>query len=275
MYILGVRIDPVTPTEAMTTIFEHIKSGQKCPIFTVNTEFIVRAQIDEHFKATLNRSALSLADGVGVIWAANFLNQPLHSKNKPLRSMEALFKAVACGLEVMVRPHAAHSSIPERITGVDFSYHICKEFARTGKKVFLLGEKSGVAEKARQRLIQLFPRLLVSGFFSGNGSPTGDLEARGVIRRSPADLVLVAYGAPKQEQWIERNLADIPVTAAIGVGGTLLYMSGLVRRAPKLWRRFGLEWLYRLITEPWRWKRQLALPRFIRMVVAYKINDQA
>ena len=131
--------------------------------------------------------------------------------------------------------------------------------------MFLLGDAASIAE-----LHGRHPSRVVGRWGGGSIQPEDDAESIERIRERGADVVLVGYGAPGQVLWIERNrhgLADAGVKLAIGVGGALDFAAGTVERAPRILRRFGLEWAYRLLREPWRWRRQLALPVFIVMVL--------
>lgn len=183
--------------------------------------------------ATLRAADLVLADGVGVVLAARLL----------------------AGARL------------ERITGVDLTAQLAALSGENDAPLFLLGAGPGVAEGARVTLREQFPAARIAGVWDG-GTPTpaDDEAALARIAGAGARVVLVAYGAPAQVQWIARNQAALGaagVRLAIGVGGAFDFISGHVKRAPVPVRRVGLEWLYRLLREPWRWRRQLALPRFM------------
>lgn len=231
MQILKVKVDNLTTQEAVTQSLQLLKDGKKHYIATINPEFIVAAQSDFKFRDILNHSALSLADGMGLIWASKVLGQPLKS----------------------------------RIPGTDFIYHLAALAEKENFNIYFLGGQPAVAELAAQKLKESFPRLKIAGTsFVNPGSIPEDLKNKKI------DILLVAYGHSKQEKWIDENLAKLKVSLAMGVGGAFDYISGRKRRAPKWTRFLGFEWLFRLVYEPWRLKRQLALPYFVLLVLKEK-----
>jgi N-acetylglucosaminyldiphosphoundecaprenol N-acetyl-beta-D-mannosaminyltransferase len=131
----------------------------------------------------------------------------------------------------------------------------------------LLGAAPGVAEETATRLQSLAPGLQIAGTYAGTPAQTEEDAIIERVRAAQADILCVAYGAPAQDLWIYRNLSRLPVALAVGVGGAYDFISGRQRRAPRLMQRLGLEWLYRLYREPWRWRRMLALPRFALRVI--------
>ena len=208
-------------------------------LVTLNPEYVMMTRRDPAFRAALQGADRVTADGVGIVLAARWL-WPTESRERPL----------------------------ERLTGVDLVEHI----ARIGVGgVFLLGGAPGVAARAAERLTLCWPDFVLAGIWDGgSANPADDLESLQRIGESGARIVLVAYGAPGQVLWIVRNqdaLGKRGVTLAIGVGGAFDYLGGVVPRAPRWMRRAGLEWLYRLVREPWRWKRQRVLPLFALRVL--------
>jgi N-acetylglucosaminyldiphosphoundecaprenol N-acetyl-beta-D-mannosaminyltransferase len=239
-YILGVRVDRLSQQQALDMIEQMIAlrraSGNalSCQqITTVNTEFVMAAQQNTEFRKAINSAALVVADGIGVVWATHFVGSPA----------------------------------PERITGTDTLVALAECCAEKGYRLYLLGAAPGVAEQAGARLQALAPGLEVAGTYSGSPAPAEEDAIIERIRTANVDVLCVAYGAPVQELWIHRNLSSLPTAVAMGVGGAYDFLSGRQRRAPRVMQRIGLEWLYRLYREPWRWKRMLAIPRFIFQVV--------
>ena len=239
-YVLGVRVDRVGQQQALDTIEQMIARRRKSnnqvacqQVITVNPEFVMMAQRNENFRIAINGAALVLADGVGVVLATRYLGQP----------------------------------VPERVTGTDTLPLLAQRCAVAGYRMYLLGAAPGVAEEAAQRLRQLAPGVVIAGTYAG--SPAREEEEAIIerIRVAEADVLCVAYGAPAQDLWIQRNLQRLPVAVAMGVGGAYDFLSGRQLRAPEQMRRMGLEWLYRLYREPWRWRRMLALPNFALQVV--------
>lgn len=243
--ILGVPVDDVTLPESIAQIRDWIGSGgvRLRQIVTVNPEFIVAAHRSAEFGDVLERADLATADGVGVMLAARLLGQPLRA----------------------------------RVTGVD----LVEALATAGSPVarlFLLGAAPGVAERAAAALAARSPGCVVSGTWPGSPHPDDAQEIMERIRAAGANVLLVAFGAPTQDLWIDRHrteLAACGIVVAMGIGGTLDYLAGAVPRAPGAIRCLGFEWLYRLIRQPWRWRRQLALPVFAALVLRERLQRRA
>jgi N-acetylglucosaminyldiphosphoundecaprenol N-acetyl-beta-D-mannosaminyltransferase len=235
-HILGVRIDDVTNDETLDLVEQFIAKRIPHQICTVNVEFIMMAQHHPAFRETINNASLCPPDSMGVLWAARRQGHPLR----------------------------------ERVGGADLSESLVARAAQRGWRLYLLGAAPGVADKAASVLHARYPDLNVVGAFSGSPSPDEEDAIVERIRAAQSDILLVAFGAPAQDLWIARNQPRLQVPVAIGVGGTLDYFAGVARRAPLWVQRFGLEWLYRLIREPWRWRRQLALPCFVWQVLRAK-----
>lgn len=235
--ILGIPVDDVTIAEAVEQARAWIaeSAGVVHHLVTVNPEFIMAARRDAGFRDVLERADLATADGVGVIVAARLLGVPLRA----------------------------------RVTGVDLVEALAAS-EEPGLRIFLLGSGPGVAERAGACLQSRYPGCVIAGTWSGSPRLGDAGEALTRIQEAGATVLLVAYGAPEQDRWIDRyrsELAACGIVMAAGVGGTLDYLAGEVPRAPGLIRRLGFEWLYRLIREPWRWRRQLALPLFAVLVL--------
>ena len=231
--ILGVRIDALTYENLLARIGDFIASGTPHQIATANPEFVMEARRNLAFRAVLEKADLCLADGVGLLWAARRLGKVL----------------------------------PERVTGSDGLPTIARRAAEAGWRLYLLGAAPGVAEQTAEILIRRNPRLQVVGTFAG--SPA-DVHAPGIIariREARPDVLFVAYGAPAQDLWIARHARALGVPVMMGVGGAFDHITGVRRRAPTWVQRLNLEWLFRLITQPWRWRRQLMLPRFAWLVL--------
>jgi N-acetylglucosaminyldiphosphoundecaprenol N-acetyl-beta-D-mannosaminyltransferase len=226
--ILEIPVHDVTTEETLALIDQYVREEAPHQICTVNPEFIMTAQQDAEFKRILKHSALNLPDGIGVLWAARRLGQPLR----------------------------------ERVAGSDLVGLIADRAQRTAWRIFLLGAAEGVAERAAITLQERYPQTNIVGAYAGSPRPEEETAIAARIRSSGADVLLVAYGAPKQDKWIARNIEQTGAAVAIGIGGSLDFIAGTRKRAPRWIQRSGLEWLYRLIREPWRWRRQLALLRF-------------
>ncbi len=239
--ILGVRVDDATYDDLLAAVDAYVAEGRPHQIVTINAEMLVAAYDDPAFRRVLNAADLNVADGAGVMLAARLLGRPLR----------------------------------QRVTGSDGIYHLAAHCARRGYRPFFLGAAPGVAETVARRLCALNPALEVAGTYAGSPRPEDEAEVIGRVRAAAPDLLFVAYGVPAEEKWIARHRERLGVPVMIGVGGTFDFVAGVTRRAPPWMRRVGLEWLYRLLREPWRWRRQLALPRFVGLVVAQRLGRAA
>lgn len=225
--ILGVQFDPVTMEQAVEKAAAMIQAGGTHYAVTPNAEFVQRAEKDEKFRAALNGADLVLPDGIGVVYAAKILGRPLQG----------------------------------RVPGCDFAAALCTWMAEHGKKLFLLGAKPGVAEQAAENLKKDHPGLIVCGTHDGYFKEDGPVAEQ--IRTAEADVVFVCLGAPKQEYWMIENAQAAGAAFLIGLGGSLDVFAGTVKRAPEIWQKLGLEWLYRLVKQPSRIGRMAKLPLFL------------
>ncbi|MHB9031604.1 MAG: WecB/TagA/CpsF family glycosyltransferase [Anaerolineae bacterium] len=241
VYILNVRVDHVTTIEVLDELDRMVQEGGVHQVATVNPEFVMTAQRNHEFFVTINESALAIPDGVGLLWASRMLGKPL----------------------------------PERVTGSDTVPLIARMAAQKGYRLFLLGAAPGVAEKAAQILLRDNPGLQIVGTFSGSPRSEEEQEIVTLVQRAKPDFLFVAFGAPQQDLWIKRNMEQLQVPVCMGIGGTLDFIAGVAPRAPVWMRRCGLEWLYRLIRQPWRWRRMARLPKFALLVLAQRLRGRA
>jgi N-acetylglucosaminyldiphosphoundecaprenol N-acetyl-beta-D-mannosaminyltransferase len=229
--ILGIDVCSDTYDELAVKLLQDIDKGRKSFIVAINPEKIMKAQEDRELKLLLNQATYQIPDGIGVILA---------SKLKKGR-------------------------IRERVTGIDMMLKLCKEATNNGKKIFLYGAKPGIADEAKVKLEEMFPGILIVGTLNGYEKNEEVIER--TINDSGAEIVFVALGSPAQENWIIAHKEKLNPSVYQGVGGSFDVISGRLNRAPAVFQKFGLEWLYRLLKEPWRWKRQLELPRFLLRVL--------
>jgi len=231
--ILGIRVDDRSLDEVIATCEHWLQTHGQHFITTPNPEMLVAATKNNDLRHALNRASLSIADGAGVILVSRLLCEPIHN----------------------------------RIAGVDVAEAILALAARQGSRVFFLGAASGVAIQAADQMRRLYPKLNVVGTWGGGAiaaTAAKNDAITEIITRTQPDILIVALGHGKQELFIDANLARLPsVHLAIGVGGAFDYWSGRVPRAPRLLRRWGFEWLYRLIREPSR------LVRILRATVIF------
>jgi len=231
--ILGIPIHDVTLDEAVEQAAAWVREGGAHQIATVNPEFVMAARRDPAFRAVLEGADLCLPDGVGITLAARYLGRPLR----------------------------------ERVAGVDLAEALAARAAREGWRLFLLGAAPGVADRVASVLAARYPGLTVAGTHAGSPRREEEEDIVRRVREAGADVLLVAYGAPAQDLWLARNLARTGAKVGVGVGGAFDYIAGVVPRAPRWMRRAGLEWLYRLIRQPWRWRRQRVLPLYALLVL--------
>ncbi|MEN6350092.1 MAG: WecB/TagA/CpsF family glycosyltransferase [Syntrophomonas sp.] len=231
--ILGCFIDLLDMKQALLKIEEIIKMGRPAQIITLNAEIVYKARNDEKLKKIINSASLVTPDGIGIVWAARWLGYKIGS----------------------------------RVTGIDMVYNLCQMAAQKGWKLYFFGAAPGMAEKAGERLQNQYPGLNICGYRNGYFN---DEDVPGIIKKikeASPHILLVALGAPKQEFFIEKYKKELGVPVCIGVGGSFDVLAGVKKRAPGIFIRLNLEWLYRLLAEPSRFRRQLALPRFAWLVI--------
>ncbi|MGI6731503.1 MAG: WecB/TagA/CpsF family glycosyltransferase [Anaerovoracaceae bacterium] len=244
--ILNVPVDMVDSDGALK-IFEGImeKDGSNCNlIVTPNSEIIVNASKDEELRKIIESAALIIPDGIGLVYASKIMGIPLK----------------------------------ERVTGIDFLETIIQYLEKTGQSIFFLGSKPGedgephVAELAAHNIKKKYKNLKVAGTHHGYFKPDEEAFVVEKINNSGADFLCVALGSPKQERFIDDHKNELGVKAAIGVGGSLDIWAGTLKRAPEFYRNHGLEWLYRFIQQPSRYKRMARLPLFMIKVLASQVK---
>ncbi len=242
--ILGVGITDASKENILQYIITSLNTAKDSYyIVTPNPEMLVLSAKNSSFRQMLNQARIALPDGVGITFAARLQGKELH----------------------------------QRITGTDFLGLLCKEIEGKPITVGFLGGREGVAEKTAECLMSAYPGLNVifaapewgeEGFeFVGKNYEREGKKLTKNQGQKTIDILFIAFGFPKQEEWMAEHLGKIPVKIMIGVGGAFDYISGYVSRAPFFLRAIGLEWLYRLIRQPWRWKRQLVLIRFSLLVL--------
>ncbi len=233
--VLGVEIDRISLSQAAGRIEGWIEEARRpAPaagariVVTPNAEMIYQSQTDPELLEVLRRADLAVPDGSGVVWASRRVGQP----------------------------------VPERVPGVDLAAALLERAARKGYRIYLFGGKPGVAERAAEAMRRAHPGLQIAGCRHGYFGPGDEPEIVAGIRAAQPDLLCVCLGSPKQEKWIGRNAAATGAAVSIGLGGFLDVWAGDAERAPHWMRNLGLEWLFRLYQEPWRFRRMMVLPKF-------------
>ncbi|MBQ6606976.1 MAG: WecB/TagA/CpsF family glycosyltransferase [Firmicutes bacterium] len=231
--ILGVRVDEYDMQQSLDLIGAFVaQSGDELKqVVTINPEGVWLAQGDGELKRIIDDAALVTPDGNGVLWAARQLGTP----------------------------------IKERVAGIELLENICRRGAEEGWRIYLLGAKPGVADVAAQKLQEKYPGLQIVGCDNGYFRDREE-QAVSCVREAKADVLFAALGMPYQEHWLYDHRRELGCKVAVGVGGSFDVLAGLVRRAPALWQRLKLEWLWRLLSDPKRWRRYLVIPRYMRAV---------
>ena len=234
--VMGIAFDNVTMEEALARACELLTLARAAYVVTPNAEIAYEAMHDEDLRALLNGADMVLPDGAGVVLASKILKKPLRQK----------------------------------VAGVDFAAGLLQELSKTGGRLYLLGSKPGVAEQAAQKMLAQNPGLVICGMADGYFKDEDDVVRR--INEAAPDVLFVCLGAPKQEIFMQAHQKELHVHLMVGLGGTLDAFAGTVKRAPKWMIRLNLEWLYRLIQEPKRFRRMLRLPKFLWAVCRKRIG---
>ena len=247
--------------QVLNIIGSNLELGtRKFWIATVNPEFIMEANKDKEFRQILKKTSLNVMDGIGLVWAKEIDNQFIRLSD--VSFLRKFFFGVKTGIKILQGKHRDQVA-----SGADLMLNLGEMAMKNNSKIFFLG---GFGDRAK-KTAKFFKRK----FFLKDkqvevceGEPNiNNKEVIKKINKFRPDILLVAYGMKKQEFWINRNLKDLDVGIVMGVGRSFDYYSGELKRAPKKWQKMGLEWLYSLIKEPKRWKRQLVLPKFVWKVL--------
>ena len=234
--ILGVNVNSLTMVQAVEKVQQFIDERKNALVATANAEMLMRATQDEELKHILNSADLVVPDGAGTVWAANYL-----------------------GVEM-----------PERVAGYDLAQELMREAPGRGDRIYFFGSAPGVAESAREKAMELYPGIQIVGTRNGFFSEADEPEIIAEIKAARPDILLAALGGPKQEIWLYKYRQALQVPVAIGVGGTLDVMAGVMQRAPLWMQKAKLVWLFRGLKQPSRAGRLLALPKFVMKVMASK-----
>ena len=270
--ILGLKIDSLAKDEAISFVEEFLDKDKPSIICTPNTEMVIKTLKDEKFRQILNdKSALNLPDSYGLLWAGRF--QTLWSPNIPvLREIIIVIEWIFSIILLPFISRAYHYPIQTKLSGSDFIWDIAKLSAEKKYKIFLFGGGPTVAEQAALRLQTEVIGLRVGGMMPGDISKTEEVIE--VVQKSRSEILLVCLGAPKQEEWLINNLSKTGAKVGIGMGGTFDFVARVIPRAPAWMQHAGLEWLFRLSIEPKRLFRQLALPKFMFLVLIGRLKNR-
>lgn len=231
--VLGVNFDAVTKSQALDKILKALNEKTKCFVVTPNPEIVMLARNDSRFMQIINTADLVVPDGVGIVWASKFNTVKL----------------------------------TERVAGYDLVQSLFSAICKTQTTVYLLGSTNEVVTMARENMLKKFVGLNIIGVHDGFSDDEVVLDE---LMRVKPDVLLVGLGAPKQEMWLHKYKDVLPAKVMIGVGGSFDVMSGKLQRAPIVFQKLGLEWLFRLFIQPKRLLRAFKLPAFVFAVLNKK-----
>lgn len=228
--VLGVRVNTYSMEEAKNVVVSAMDDAENTgfSVFTPNSEIILYAYKNPDYASILNHGNLVTPDGIGVVYASKILGR----------------------------------SLKERVGGFDLANEVLAEISKTGKTVYLFGGKPSVAEKAAEKIKKMYKGVVIVGTNDGYFDTEKEKEIIEDIKLKKPDLLFVCLGFPKQEKWIFEHKDELGAKVLMGLGGSLDVFAGEVKRAPEFYQKWGLEWFYRLIKQPSRFIRMLALPRF-------------
>lgn len=235
--VLGLRVDRVSTEGALAAIDGFVRGGTPAHVVTADASMAVLAREDAELRAIVDGAALVTPDGAGILWAGRLLGTP----------------------------------IPHKVSGVDLVADLCRRSAAGGPTIFFFGAAPGVAAEAADRMRARFPEARIVGTRDGFFTPADEPGILEAIKAARPDVLLVAFGIPKQEKWIQRHKAALGVPVLIGVGGSFDVHSGRVARAPVWMQRASLEWLYRLSKNPKKIGKVLTLPRFALLALRHRV----
>jgi N-acetylglucosaminyldiphosphoundecaprenol N-acetyl-beta-D-mannosaminyltransferase len=234
--IFGVPVSRMSMKQTVSYLTEAIEQRKPHQVITANPIMIMSALEDPDYLQMMKQAELIVPDGAGVVWASGYVGQP----------------------------------VAERVAGYDLIHELMKVGEPRGWKVYLLGASPEVIETAANKLKQLYPEINIVGFRDGFFPDEQDGQIiEGIVQASP-DILLVGRSASKQEPWVAKYKQALDIPVMMGVGGSFDVLSGKLKRAPLMFQKLRLEWLYRLIQEPWRFRRMLTLPKFAVKVIREK-----
>ncbi|MBD0384285.1 WecB/TagA/CpsF family glycosyltransferase [Paenibacillus sedimenti] len=234
--IYGVPVSKMGMKQTVAYLTDAIEQRQPHQIITANPIMVMAAQEDPAYLRMMQEAELIVPDGTGVVWAANYVGEP----------------------------------VAERVPGYDLLHELMKVGEPKGWKVYLLGASSDVIQAAADRLKALYPGIELVGVRDGYFGADQDAEVIADIVQAAPDLLFVGRSAANQEPWIAKYKEQLAVPVMMGVGGSFDVLSGKLKRAPLMFQKLRLEWFYRLLQEPWRYKRMLILPKFALKVMREK-----
>lgn len=231
--ILQVPFLGATLQDTVQYLVSRIQQGKRTQVVTANPEIVMLGRQSPSYMELLQQADVVTPDGIGVVLASRWIGEPL----------------------------------PERVAGYELLHAMMKRADQNGWSYMLVGASPASCAGAAETLQQMYPQARCAGHFDGYFNAEQEETILACIKKASPELLFVGLGAPRQEEWIARHLPHLPVNLAMGVGGSMDVLSGTVKRAPEMWQKLNLEWLYRLLSQPKRWRRQLLLPKFALSVL--------
>ncbi|WP_026567725.1 WecB/TagA/CpsF family glycosyltransferase [Bacillus sp. UNC41MFS5] len=235
--ILGINFLNKRFNEVVEILKKSIRDQGKSFIVTANPEIVMYAKDHPDYQTIVRSADMVVPDGTGIIIASKILNEPIY----------------------------------ERVTGYDLTIRLLEEANKNKWSIYLLGGKEETNQKAAANIQRQFNQVQIAGNHHGFFDWQKNTITSEIIAKGP-DIIFVALGFPKQEKWIAENLPHFSKGLFIGVGGSIDVLAGEVQRAPQIWQKINLEWFYRLITQPSRWRRMLAIPKFLFQIFKVKLT---
>jgi N-acetylglucosaminyldiphosphoundecaprenol N-acetyl-beta-D-mannosaminyltransferase len=234
--IYGIRVCKLNMQQTVEWLVQAIANRQITQVITANPIMIMTALEQPKYMAMMQRAELIVPDGAGLVWATSYVGKP----------------------------------VAEKVAGIDLMHELLAIGEVKGWRIFLLGTSPEIIQVTAGKLKERYPKLQLVGVRDGYFKENEEEAVVRQIRQAAPDILLVGRSADKQEPWIDQNKEKLGVPVIMGIGGSFDVLSGKLKRAPKLFIRFRLEWFYRLLQEPWRYKRMLLLPKFVVKVIRDK-----
>ncbi|BBH23887.1 acetylglucosaminyldiphosphoundecaprenol acetyl-beta-D-mannosaminyltransferase [Paenibacillus baekrokdamisoli] len=236
--IYGIRFSKLNMTDTVQYLINRVERREPTQVITGNPIMVMAALEQPNFHRVMCDAELVVPDGTGVVWAAKHIGQP----------------------------------VTERVAGYDLLHRLMQIGEQRSWRVFLLGTTQAIIEQTAIKLQEQYPGVTIVGYRNGYFGPDQDEEVVQYIRASESDLLFVARSVDTQEPWISKYKEAFGVPVIMGVGGSFDVISGNLKRAPKIFQKMRMEWLYRLLQQPSRYKRMFALPKFVVKVMRDKEN---
>ncbi len=257
--IAGLKIDSTTKADLLEQLAARIKSNQKTWVTTPYSEFLHAGLMDSRVMDVLNQADFAVADGIGMFWAKKYLEIPLTAKSYWGKILQAIWQIKYSLAAILFYPKWIKSVLPEKISGSDLIWDLTKLAADNNLSVYFLGGFGDTSEIASKKISTRINHgrdfskyLKIAGWSNKNSADPTIIDD---INKTSPDILFVAFGPIKQEKWILQNLPKLNFKLAIGLGGTFDYLAGKQPQPPQFIRKIGMEWLWRLFTQPKRYKR--------------------